>query len=51
MDGFDSLIDLVDHLDLDQDDLTALIPDDNDTWSQPASSIFDDDILDDSLLL
>ncbi|CAJ1934575.1 unnamed protein product [Cylindrotheca closterium] len=53
MKGIDSLLDLVDGIDLleDQENLTALVEDDADTWSQPASSVFGDDILDDSLLL
>lgn len=55
MKEIDSLLDLMDDLNVDQD-LTALGDDDddddgNDTWSQPASSVFDDDILEDSLLL
>jgi hypothetical protein len=52
MKGVDSLLDLVDHLDLVDQDLTSLDDvDDADTWSQPASSVFGDDILNDSLLL
>ncbi|KAL3929281.1 MAG: hypothetical protein SGBAC_012281 [Bacillariaceae sp.] len=50
MSGIDSLLDLVDDLDLDQD-LAALDDHNDDTWSQPTSSIFGDDILNDSLLL
>lgn len=50
MEGIDSLLDLVDHLNLVDQNLTAL-DDDADTWSQPLSSVFGDDILDDSLLL
>jgi len=45
MKGIDSLLDLVDDLDLDLDHH------DDDSWSQPATSVFGDDILDDSLLL
>lgn len=53
MKGIDSLLDLVDDLNLDQqeqDDLIAL-NDDDDSWSQPALSVFGDDVLDDSFLL
>lgn len=47
MRGIDSLMDLVDDLDLDKD---LVLSDDDDNWSQPASSVFGDDPLDDSLL-
>jgi hypothetical protein len=47
--GIDSLLDWVDDLDLDQELATALVDDDDDEWSQPASSILGDNF-DDSVL-
>ena len=49
MHGLDTLLDLVDDWNLDQD--LPLEDDDKDSWSQSSSSLFEDDILDDSLLL
>jgi hypothetical protein len=42
-------LDWVDDLDLDQELATALVDDDDDEWSQPASSILGDNF-DDSVL-
>ena len=50
MEGIDTLLDLVDDWNLDPD--LPLEDDDKDPWSsQSTSSLFEDDILDDSLLL
>ena len=48
MDGIDSLLDFVDDWKLDED---LPLDSDNESLSHPGSSLFKDDILDDSLLL